>query len=239
MSYKNLIRETDEHWLDNLIGLSLNKKIQYAIHRQAQKETLEYLIELAIKGKLKHPNLHETVFQACSNNKGKILDIAINMPNDLILDNFGNFYAAIVRTPVSATATFTLNDIAPSAQTVAVYQQYTASILNYTGGGTQLQVGKGTTTPLRTNTSIETAMGTAPESTRFGTGAGSYANGYISFAAAITAGGADTVNETGYFNYGFNTAGAFKTFMMFHDKLGAGVSFVAGNTLTTSYSIAI
>ena len=66
--------------------------------------------------------------------------------------------------------------------------------------------------------SIETALGSAPESGRFSTTHGSYSVGYVSFADAIIAGGSGSVNETDFFG-GWNHTGDITVyrFMLFHD----------------------
>ena len=106
------------------------------------------------------------------------------------------------------------------------------------GAGTQFQLGSSTTAPTRADYKINTALGTAPESGLFSTGIGSYASGYVSIGGAISAGGSGTVNETGVFGYWFSATNSTPySFMLFHDVLSSGVSYVAGNTLYVSYSI--
>ena len=58
------------------------------------------------------------------------------------------------------------------------------------------------------------------------------------FSEAISAGGSGTVNETGFFGYWWfqDNSGTLHTYMLFHDILGAGVAFVAGNTINLSYA---
>jgi hypothetical protein len=235
-----LIRENDEHWQDNILGLTLRKRIESAIHERARREEYQWLLE---HPRAKHM-MHETVLQAVLDPKTrKILDAAINKPNDLILDNFGKWLAALIKTPVNNANAFTMVDTGGATRTFYAYGTSSGSYwyFNYSGAytGTYLQVGKGQTAAQRSNTNIQTAMGTAPESTVFGTGNGSYAAGNISFSSAITAGGADTIYETGFFGYWYDTVATLRTIMLFHDLLQSGVAFTAGKSLVTSYAIAI
>ena len=107
------------------------------------------------------------------------------------------------------------------------------------GVGTEMQFGSSTTAAQRTDYKIGTALGTAPESGLFSTGLGSYAGGSVSFSGAISAGGSGTINEMGFFMALCNTSTAQQIIMMFHDILGSGVGYSAGNTLNGSYSISL
>ena len=170
---------------------------------------------------------------------GKVLATAKSRPNNLILNNFGLMLAGLIRAPIAAAGNLiTLNDIVPSAQTIRANNTavYTFNCANL-AIGTQVQAGNGTTAAARANTNIETALGTAPENTRFATGDGSYVNGIITFSGSVTAGGSGTIRETGLFGAWSNSAGALKYFMLFHDILATSVPFVAGNIIIVSYSI--
>lgn len=234
----SVIRENDEHWKDNLIGHKLDKRIEQAIHKRAQQETMEYLMGNYGRRDV-IPRLHETVFVA-TQNKGKIQDISLNEPNDIILDNFGYVVAGLIRQPTSTVNTVPLTDTGGNARTPNLYITSAAgSVTNCNSAlaGTRMQLGSGTSTPARTDYAIQTPLATAPENTFFNTGAGSYAAGVVSFSGSVTAGGSGTVNEaifTGRWTY---TGTTLADFALFHDKLAAGVSFTAGKTLTASYSI--
>lgn len=236
----SIIRENDEHWQDNIIGLRLNKRIESAIHERARREEHQWLLE--------HPRakrtMHETVLLAVLNPKThKILDAAINKPNDLILDNFGLWFAGLIRNPVVGASGTTCKDIANANKVVLCFGQQAGSAYNFNlsayATGSYVQVGKGQTPPLRSNYNIETAFGTAPESGVFGSGAGSYAAGTISFSASVTAGGSDTAYETGFFGRWIDQTQALVTIMLFHDLLASGVPFTPGKLLVTSYAMAI
>lgn len=234
------IRRNDEHWQDNLLGLTFNKRLEKAIAKRHAAQVKEESRRM----------VSESAFVTCLQPKtNKILDIGFNRPNDLILDNFGTFIAALIRQPSTGSSpSFSLTDVTNSAQTFMIYSNAPATNTTLAFGydnagstGTQIQLGSGTTAAARTNYAIQTAFGTAPENARFATGAGSYGGGADSFSGAISAGGAGTVNEMGFFAVWATTTAAagIKTVMLFHDILSSGVAFVAGNTLNASYSITL
>ncbi len=253
--YKNQVRRTDEHWRDNLIGLTLDKRLERAAMRkhglESQLLRLEMqkgLIQKQIAGRRVEllPNIYEGAMCTATDKNRKILDVGFSTPEDLILDNFGKWLASWI-TPIATTVTASLKDLTNTARTLRVYGvigtgvAMTIAYGSLMDCGTVLQVGSGSTAAARANYAIQTAFGTAPENTQFGCSVGSYGGGAISFSGAVTAGGSGTVNETGFFavfNYG-NSTPSYATFMLFHDILGSGVSFVAGNSLIVSYSITL
>ena len=100
-------------------------------------------------------------------------------------------------------------------------------------------MGSGSATPARDDYAIQTAFGTAPESTQFNTGFASYGAGYVSFNGAIIAGGSGTIAETGFlckWNYR-NGSTSQGIFMLFHDVLVSTVGFTVGKLITVSCSI--
>ena len=238
--YQNPISTVDEHWKDNLIGLSFNKRLEKAIHQRARIETTEYLMDRFSRDLAKFcSKMHETVVVAALNKDRKILDISLNKPNDLILANFGLWLAAIIRAPSSSNTSFNIPDITNTSRTVYTYQIGGTQAFNGGTPGTLLQLGSGTTAAARADYKIQTALGTAPENTQFATSNGIYGGGSISFSASVSAGGSGTVTESGFFgNWDVYTYGMF-IFMLFHDILASGVPYVAGNILPVSYSVQI
>lgn len=254
----SLIRRNDEHWKDNLIGLSFNKQLEAAIMQRHNTELAIERLETRHSdykktGLFVNQNISDAAFVAATTPEGEITDIGFNCPNDLILNNFGVWLAGVVFPPTvlgntTGYNTCALIDTSNTSRTVAIYRQTSSLIYNTFSGtysttagvniGSYIQLGSGSTAAARADYAIETALGTAPESGLFGTNAGSYAAGAISFSGAVSAGGAGTVNEMGWFckwYYGADMG----TFMLFHDILGAGVAYVAGQTLNASYAITL
>jgi hypothetical protein len=249
------IRLTGEHWRDNLVGMTFNKPLEEAIMR---KHTIEIGIERSeqrakqLKEQLKRfdselsietittlQNISEGAFVTAVNPDNEITDIGFNCPDDLVLDNFGLWLASFVRSPISASTSVNLTDTANSSQQFQIYAISSSyNTFNNNGAiGTMLQVGSGSTAAARSNYAIQTAFGTGPEASRFGTSNGGYGSGSISFSGAISAGGSGTVNELGCFGAFNNVSSQTKYVMLFHDILSSGVSFTPGTTLNASYSI--
>ena len=107
--------------------------------------------------------------------------------------------------------------------------------------GTKFQVGSSTTAAARTQYAIQAAFSTAPESSQFSTGAGSYAagGGVMSCAGAIAAGGSGTINEVASFGYWPYSSSNMCTVMLTREVLGSGVSFSSGNAIVCTLSINI
>ena len=244
----------DEHWRDNLIGCTFSKRLEEAALRRHGIESAltrmdvqkQHLLKLLTGRKAELlPNMHESVMCAVLEPKNrKIIDVGFNDPKDLILDNFGKWLAAFVRSPIAGSGkTVVLPDSSNTNRTLYIYDMDATTTHGFQYGaaggsptGTQVQVGSGSSDPARSDYAIQTAFGAAPENAAFDTGSGSYSSGYVSFSGAITAGGSGTINETGFFGkwYLYN---ASYLFMLFHDKLTSGVAFTAGQTLNVSYSI--
>ena len=257
----NEIRKNDEHWKDNLIGLTFTRELEKQMMQRHALETTIFRTERRLEDLKKQlnnlalnrplsleglENISEvaavTVLKPKTN---KIMDVGFNVLHDLILNNFGIWLSGFIKQPAIVDSyEFALIDITNTSQTFNFYSDGSPSPnhvlfnnLSTYAIGTQLQVGSGTTAAARTNYAIETPFGNAPENTRFSTGAGSYASAAISFSGAISAGGAGTVNEMGFFGYWPPVSEVPKTIMLFHDILSSGVPFVAAETLNASYSI--
>jgi len=240
-----MIRRNDEHWIDNLVGLKLDNRIAQRIHAKARAETAQYVAERVMKGKLMHTRMHETVFCAVTDRNSRILDVAANKPDDLILDNFGLWLAAWIRQPSQGQLNITVKNDANVAKPLCIwrnqsgYRTFNNGLGASVNFGTYVRIGSSTANPARGDYNVGSAFATSPESGYINTNSGSYASGVVSLSGSLTAGGSGTVNETGLFLTCIDDNTQQVTWMMFHDLLGSGVSFVAGNTLTTSYSINI
>lgn len=230
-----MFRLNDEHWLNNLQGATYTKQLEDAVHAKARRLTFDYLVE----NDLREARLHETVAVSILDRKNHILGISINKPNDLILNNFGKWLAALIRAPNGDSTSVSLTDYQNSSQTFYTYASNLAFNDVSEDLGTKLAVGSDDTAAARTDYHVGTTFGTAPESSLFDSGTGSYAATYISFSGAISAGDSGTVKETGFYGAWSTTGAALKYIMLFHDILETPKSFVAGNTINVSYSISI
>ncbi len=166
----------------------------------------------------------------------RIKEIGFNKPDDLFLNNWGVLISSIIQTPALAVgnSAYTYQDISNiSRQPATSYTNSTACQFYSQNYGTQIQFGNSTQAAARNDYAIKTALSSAPENTRFGTGPGAYASNVISFGNIIIAGGSGTINEIGLFHSGQYTI------MLTRDILGAGVAFVANNPLVGTFAINI
>ena len=243
-----------EHWQDNLSGLKWSPKLKEAVLLKHQMEIREWRSnqDLNLIKKTKPSSYADLIklnkdFQqriiesSCaavlkSEKDLRIKEIGFNKQDDLFLNNWGTFLAYLIQPPLAAIGGYTLYDTTNTARTNA--SNAYSNNFNYTNSaGFQIQFGAGTTAAARTNYSIQTGFTTAPEKNPFGCGSASYANGNISFGNLITAGGSGTINEIGLFGYFYWPYGSLFLFMLTHDILGQGVSFVGGNPLVGTFAI--
>lgn len=224
------LEESNSLWTEQYVGAKFSKRLEEELMAEHYERML----------KETRRRIFESVVVSVLDKRRRIKGIGLNAPNDLILNNFGKWLAALIRTPVSSDTTTSLTTDAGAGATVYIYAT-AGRTFNDTDAtrslGTYLRVGGGATAPARDDYAIETPFGTSPESGYFGTGSGSYAAAAISFSGAITAGGAGTVREAGFFGqWRRYSPGANLTFMLFHDAISA-VAFVLGNTITVAYTI--
>ena len=251
------IRLVGEHWQDNLIGLRWNDRLQAAVNQKHLNEVRLAKAELDLtqlkKGKLLEQNMIDSAVIAVlkSTSDPKILDVGFSVPEDMFMNNFGLWFATILQPGNLSYATYpiqgySMTDITNTARAItSQYYQGGSPTQCYnnsnTGAGTQFQVGSSTAAAARTQYQIQTPFGTAPESGRFSSGAGSYAagSGVVSCAGAIAAGGSGTINEVALFGLWGIIANNWYTFMLTREVLGAGVAFVAGNPIVATLTINI
>ena len=240
-----------EHWQENISGLTWNSKLNQMLHEKHQREIqmirMEHdLYEMkADRMMLRPQHVCEGSIVAALKSKTdlKILEIGFNTPDDLILNNFGVWLAHLMQGPSQTNVLgYSMLNITNTARASTSIYGYAAGGSTFNGStalGTQIQFGSGATAAVRTNYSIQTALGSAPENTRFPSGAGAYVNNYISFGNVIIAGGSGTINEIGLFGYWYWLGTTADTYMLCRDVLGAGVSYVAGNPLVGTCTFGI
>jgi len=210
--------------LKQLIGYPMPKNIDEII-----KESIKF----------RYPFQHFST--VLISDKNIIKGVAQSKPNNLITDNFGTWLAAFFRAPVVGIKTITLKDSGGTDRALVhiYYNIANSGVFNIDTGdkiGTSMQVGSGSSAAARSDYSVETAFGNAPEDDLFDTGTGSYAVGSIAVAGAIIAGGAGTIAETCLFgSWTWVDTGA--DFLLFHDILSSTEAFVGGNTITVAYTI--
>jgi len=238
MSQQYVLLRKENDLLNSLIGQSFNQKSKfedYKILKQIHKQADQYSMEKALcyivdKGEIKGVGGSSLM----KNKKtGEII-------SDLILDQFGQWFAAILRkNDPGATSTGMVTN-AGIGGTVNIYG--TSVIFNQSTGinlGAALKVGSGTTVPARTDFKIETAFATLPESLNFKLGSSPVYNsslGNFKPAGLITAGGSGTVNESILEGIWRNVV-TTQVYTLFRDIISPGQSFIAGQQIALEYTV--
>jgi len=233
--YVLLRKEND--LLNSLIGQSYNQKSKFEaekildeIHSKAEsrmigKKALCYVVDNSeIRGVGGSTLLKDK--------NGKIV-------SNLILNQFGEWLAAIFKSTSTGNRSTTLTSEVGASEFV---QEYGGTLFNNGGAGfgSTLQVGSGTTPPARSDFFVETAFGIAPENFRFAPASNAVYNsslGNFKVSASINAGGAGTINESILMMQWDNTASALKTFSLFRDIISPGQAFIAAQTIALEYTV--
>jgi len=219
-------------FLENYVGFTAKQSVLDDIHKSLLQERSK-----AIGYENKMVPIASVTVQDLKSKE--ILGLGASVPNDLINDNFGELFAAI-HGPLSTDRTFSgLNDILGAGpKTIRVWRPVSGNLWDF-GLISFVQVGSGITPPTRSDIDIETAFGSAPESTRVATADGGYnaSLGTISVTTNISpTGGVGTVNETNLFWIITDDAGSQRTYLMTRDIISPGVSFVGGQAIIPVYT---
>ncbi len=168
----------------------------------------------------------------------EILGIGGSDPNDIINDNFGNWWRGLNRPLTSFFVTNVLLDnlnIARTLQILGVGGGFFSFSQNVVGS--LIRIGSGSTPPARSDFNIETPFGTAPESGFVATDAGVYtsATGQGTYFGFYVAGGSGTVSEAATFMQWNASNNVVRQFMMARDLISPTVAFVAAQTISIQY----
>ena len=240
----------DKYVTEQFVGKTLDDRLHDEIHKYWTERKFTAL------GFVPRPGFIASVM----NIKDKeILGLGGSDPLDVANNNFGKFIAAMCSQVSSATnASFhrmgfegggeLVKDDGTTNGTPYFYNRGSSDAYYNSSnqGRTFLEMGAGTTTPLQSDFNIETALPSAPMNVRAGTGIAGYISGSglikinLLFGPAVDAA---TVNEIALFMFmnwiqtGVISGQDF--FMLSHDAIGPGVSYVAGDTLLAEYVITI
>jgi len=237
--YVLLRKEND--LLNSLIGQSFNQKSKFEaykilteIHSKAQdrsigKMALCYIVD-------KNEILGVGGSSLMKDKNGKIF-------SNLILDQFGIWLAGMTGRRAGGVRLIALKSLNIGTVNLQTYTTTTNLYFNRTviaDRGFSVRVGSGSTPPVRTDFDIETAFGTAPESTFFVAVSDPVWNsglGNFKYFAGITAGGAGTINES-IGAYSWQTDGINNgVFTAFRDIISPAQSFIAGQTIALEYTV--
>ncbi len=167
----------------------------------------------------------------------EIKSIGGSIPSDLITDQFVRLFGLMFGTSASQRSRI-IQDITNVARTV----RFSATGNNPWPdgpGGSEVQVGQGSTPPARSDVDIETPFANGGvEDAAVSTAIGVYDfAGQITVTTIITpATGTGTVTESTLV-WQFQDEGAVvRKFLMAHDLISPGVSFIATQTITVTYT---
>jgi len=137
--------------------------------------------------------------------------------------------------------TVTINDTSGAGISVAVYTGATffGAIVGGVPVGQRLQVGSGSTAPLRNDFKIETPFITSPEQNPFSGSAPVWNSGAGNFKTAglITAGGAGTVRESILLNQWRDVGLGTRSYTMFRDLISPALGFTIGQSIALEYTV--
>jgi len=232
--------ENENNLLKSLVGNSYNNKsrleagkILDEIHSKAQQRMISKRALCFILDK----NEIKAVGGSTLLKDKKTGEIVSN----LILDQFGLWLTGLF-TPLSAgNRTITITDSTGAPISVAVYTSLTTfnAIVGGVAVGQRLQVGSGSSSPLRTNFAIETPFATVPEMNPFSgsTPVWNSGSGLFKTAGLISAGGSGTVRESILRNQWRDVGVGTRNYTMFRDLISPALGFTAGQSIALEYTV--
>lgn len=213
--------------LSNFIGYTMKEKVLM--------DATKILLENKAKKLGFLPRPAEVSLVVCHEN-GEIKGIGGSKPNDIFNNNYGNILRGWFRPATSIVVI--LDDDGGVPRNIQLGGS--GSAWNNDTGGSRFQVGQGTTAPSRSDLAIETPFAnTGPEDSLQNSNVGGYASGLGQITITATIGptaGSGTVTETvDMWHFQDVTTSVPRNFLMAHDAISPGVSFVLAQTLTVQY----
>jgi len=206
------------------------------------KESRKIIVErkakwCALTGKM--PSRDFSIIFTHDVDKKRILGISHSIPNDLLLDNFGNLLCSLINNNGSpgGNPLQTVIDDTGAPQTIYTSGQILAKMFNGNPWGTEIRLGLGNTPPSFGDYGIETPCLNAPESTYFVTGAtAGYTpgTGEINMTGTCGAFGAAEIITESVVSFGgiFNSAGVAKNIIMARYVYGTALPVLLGKSAT-------
>ncbi len=232
-----ILLRKENNLLKSLIGKSFNQKSKFEaekilneIHSKAQDRSINKKAICFVTDKNEILGLGGSTLMKDKN--GKIV-------SNLILNNFGIFLGGIFKAFLLGNKTVVLKSTVDPNETVNTYggNVFGKTSVNF---GSFLQIGSGTTPPVRQDINIETSFGTPPESSFLTTVSDPVFNsglGNFKYSVSINAGGSGTINESVSFLKFTTNVLNFRNFAMFRDIISPGVPFIAGQTIALEYTV--
>lgn len=177
--------------------------------------------------------------------KGEIKSIGAGIPSDVINNNYGQMLRQLMNLITFQPRNETMLDFSNVGRTMLIGQGNPGGLSDFFVGGVgaiatgiQLQVGSGSTTPVRSDFNIETPLVSAPENTVFNSLAGLYnpSLGSFAYGNSIVAGGTGTITETCSFGLWADSAQAARRILIARDLISPGVSFIVGQNIAVDWT---
>ncbi len=240
MSQQLILLRKENDLLNSLIGQSFNQrtkleayKILTEIHSKAQDRSIGKMALCYVLDKNEVLGVGGSTLLKDKN--GKIF-------SNLILDQFGVWLAGLFSFQSASARNILIKSTGGIIKTVGVYTSGTFfGILQ--GGitvGAKIQVGSGSTAPARTDFTIETPFGTAPESSAFVAPSNPVYNsglGNFKYNSSISTGGAGTINESILTARWRDIGLTVDNYILFRDIISPSASFIAGQTIALEYTV--
>ena len=170
--------------------------------------------------------------------ENEIRSIGMSCMNDLLSDNYGIYLMSLYGGNLNIE---TLQDITNTGESVKFMGTGTMFNSTFVAVGTQIQIGKGTSTPTRQDFNIESPFTTAPESTIKNTANGGWNSGLGQVLASMIpfgAGGSGDISETIFVQVMNITTNVQKKFLMSRDLISPISNFILGQTINVNYTFA-
>lgn len=257
MSKYSILREKNE-WLKNYRGHTFSDRLQSEIIKGVFEEHAKFKYNIPFLKNGIYEQLGKKCLIACIEpNTKELLSVGSSsllkdestgmIIDNLILDNFGIFFARLFIPPAAAVgADISLKDDGGVARNYKMYNGGNTgdSTFNFVIGtacamGTQIKMGSGSSAVARTDFKIQTSLPSPPESGYLNTNDGAYTaqNTVIYQGDANSTGGGSTVREAGSFGVWEHSGVpcALAKIMISHDAISPVVPYTSGKLLRGAY----
>jgi len=213
--------------IKHLIGQTKSKKILDEVHGIYQEEFYKQFPEYFAHNYTKSFAL-VTILE-----KKEIKKIGMSKIDDLLLDNWANFFKAIISNEAKANM-FTTGNV---LKTPSIFSSSLAKYGQTGNGavGTSVSVGTGLTTPQRNDFNMETAT----QGLISGDGGWNSGLGKVDIPSSVLSNQIQSISEVGLFGIWFhNTPNiGVATFMLSHDLISPVVPVIIGETINVDYEM--
>jgi hypothetical protein len=178
----------------------------------------------------------------CNNqSKNEIKGIGVNKPHDLIMDNFGIYFASLFKVVNNTLVQISIKNVAGTSRNLSIWTA-TATTAYYNAinanKGCKLKIGEGGAAVLRTQTALNNDFDAGNEANYISISTNTYnsAVGVATYQGVVIASNSGDILESGFFMDWYQTStGAVETFMMSREILNEAIPFVSGDPILVKY----